>query len=147
MSYVEERFCFFRASCGSDPFCNLMFRRPRRFCPSATPAGDSWVAAATGSKMTSCDAELMAFRFSTCARAPLDCGGDGPGVGRGEGGDREAPCFFNQPPPLPDRSCHLRSVVMEALPVLGPGTPQRRAVVAEGSRPPQSCVMQRDQVQ
>lgn len=37
--------------------------------------------------------------------------------------------LFHQRPPLHDRSCRLHSIVMEALRVLGPGTPQRHAML------------------
>lgn len=39
--------------------------------------------------MTLCDGELMARDFKVCPARR----GNGPGVGRGEGGDREVRCF------------------------------------------------------
>lgn len=53
--------------------------------------------------------------------------------------------FFNQRPPLLDRSCHIHSAVKEASRVLGTRTPRERRASAE-RWPPQPCVMQRDQV-
>lgn len=124
ISDVEEH--VFRAGCGSDPFYNLTFARPRRYIHR--PHQQRKLGGRCDCfKMTLCVAELMASDFNLCLRAvrlQWEQSRGGSGWRWGQGGS----VFFNQPPPLRDRSCHIHSVVMEALLVLGPGTPQRRAM-------------------